>query len=125
MRSANPPKGTLIHVMGTSRDLNSRPRPPQSEVEEAFRKVVHQSEPNRPQSPLMLMRRIKSRLGLQVGPSRRVQPHQNSAAPRWEEDSKDDPEPSPPGAQDPGMVQALMCPDWLPWPNAQPERPAQ
>ena len=66
-RSADPPQGTSVHVMGASRDLSSRPRPPQSEVEEAFRKVVHQSERNRPQSPLMLMRRTKSRLGVQVG----------------------------------------------------------
>ena len=103
-RSADPPQGTSVHVMGTSRDLNSRPRPPQSQVEEAFRKVVHQSEPNRPKSPLMLMQRTKSWLGLQAGQSRRVQLHQNSAAPGWEEDSKDDPEPSPRGAQDPGRV---------------------
>ena len=91
--------------MGTSRDLNSRPRPPQSEVEEAFRKVVHQSEPNRPHSPLMLMRRTKSRLGVQAGQSRQVRLHQNSAFPGWEEDLKDDLKPpSPRGAQGPGMV---------------------
>ena len=100
--------------MGASKDLDSRPRPPQSEVEEAFRKVVHQSELNRPHSPLMLMRRTTNRLGVQAGQSRQIQLHQNSAAPGWEEDSKDDPEPSPLGAQDPGMVPALMCPNWLP-----------
>ena len=41
----------------------------------------------------MLMRRTKSRLGVQAGQSRRVQLQQNSAAPGWEDDSKDNPEP--------------------------------
>ena len=71
-RGTDPPQGTLVHVLGTSKDLNSRPRAPQSEVKEAFRKVVHQSEPNRPHSPLMLMRRTKSQWGVQAGQSRRV-----------------------------------------------------
>ena len=38
----------------------------------------------------------------------------------WGVGSKDDPELSPLGVQNLEVEPALMCPDWLPWPNVQP-----
>ena len=92
-RSADPPQGT-VHMMGPRRGLSSQPR---LEIGGALRKVVHQSRPNRPQSPWMLTRKTKNLLGVQAGQSRRNRLHQSSGAQGREEGSKDDPESSPPG----------------------------